>query len=230
VDSPDIVGNLASAANFARFQLPELFPRLHHALYLDIDIVVQGDVAEVWHYLLTSSKMMVAVPRSSVTYGGIFSKTVKQLFQTRYGKAYRDSDPSFNAGLWGMNFDLWREKQMYKEVQFWTEQHAQQALWRFGTQPILLLVAHDQWDHLPQEWNVDGLGWNADIPQQMLNSAKLLHWSGKNKPWLSGGLYRDLWTPYQPLECSGQGQCVEDRGEGWVCKCQQGISGPLCHG
>lgn len=63
VDSPDIVGNLASAANFARFQLPELFPRLHHALYLDIDTVVQGDVAEVWHYLLASRKMMVAVSR-----------------------------------------------------------------------------------------------------------------------------------------------------------------------
>ena len=63
IDSPDVVGNLASAANFARFQLPELFPRLHHALYLDIDTVVRGDVAEVWHYLHTSRKMMVAVPR-----------------------------------------------------------------------------------------------------------------------------------------------------------------------
>ena len=66
VDSPAIVGNLASAANFARFQLPELFPRLHHALYLDIDTVVQGDVAEVWDHLLTSRKMMVAVPRYNV--------------------------------------------------------------------------------------------------------------------------------------------------------------------
>ena len=67
-------------------------------------------------------------------------------------------------------------------------QHAQQALWRFGTQPILLLVAHDQWDYLPQEWNIDGLGWNADIPQQILNSAKLLHWSGKSKFFI----YNDL--------------------------------------
>ena len=63
VDSPDVVGNLASAANFARFQLPELFPQLHRALYLDIDTIVKGDITELWHYLVSSTQMMVAVPR-----------------------------------------------------------------------------------------------------------------------------------------------------------------------
>lgn len=158
---------------------------------------------------------------------------------------------------------------MQDEVQYWTQQvsllpglfcvptfsciltsqHSQQALWRFGTQPILLLLAHDQWDHLPLEWNVDGLGWNGDIPQHVLDTAKLLHWNGKSnhtptmhviyvttifrscldKPWLSSGLYQHLWTPYQPLECSGQGQCEVDRSEKWVCKCEQGFSGQLCN-
>lgn len=90
---------------------------------------------------------------------------------------------------------------MHDEVEYWTQQasllpwlycvrtsltctvtsqHSQQALWRFGTQPILLLLAHDQWEHLPMEWNVDGLGWNGGIPQHVLDSAKLLHWNGKS--------------------------------------------------
>ena len=63
VDSAEVVGNLESAANFARFLLPDLFPHLHYAIYLDIDTVVQGDISEVWHYLKTSDKMIVAVPR-----------------------------------------------------------------------------------------------------------------------------------------------------------------------
>ena len=63
VDSPDTVGNLASAANFARFMLPHLFPQLHYAVYLDTDTLVLGDVAEVWSHLISSNKMMVAVPR-----------------------------------------------------------------------------------------------------------------------------------------------------------------------
>lgn len=93
---------------------------------------------------------------------------------------------------------------------------------------------------------MDGLGWNGDIPQHMLDTAKLLHWNGKSnhtptmlcmllfrscldKPWLSSGLYQHLWTQYQPLECSGQGQCEEDSSEKWVCKCEQGFSGQLCN-
>ena len=63
VDSPDTVGNLASAANYVRFLLPQLLPHLHHILYLDIDILVKNDISEIWYYLMTSKKMMVAVPR-----------------------------------------------------------------------------------------------------------------------------------------------------------------------
>ena len=88
-------------------------------------------------------------------------------------------------------------------------QHAQQALWRFGTQPILLLVAHDQWDHLPQEWNIDGLGWNPDIPQQMLNSAKLLHWSGKSKSFIYSSLqFVSLCSAFQTSHGSLVGSTV----------------------
>lgn len=63
VDPPGLVGDLSSAANFARFQFPDLFPSLHRALYLDVDTLVQGDVAELWNVLSTSDKLMVAVPR-----------------------------------------------------------------------------------------------------------------------------------------------------------------------
>ena len=67
-DSPDLVDSLSSAANFARFQLPDLLPQLHRALYLDVDTLVQGNVLEIWQHLLASSKMMVAVPRCSCMY------------------------------------------------------------------------------------------------------------------------------------------------------------------
>ena len=51
-DSPDLVESLSSAANFTRFQLPDLLPQLHRALYLDVDTLVQGNVLEVWQHLL----------------------------------------------------------------------------------------------------------------------------------------------------------------------------------
>ena len=35
-------------------------------------------------------------------------------------------------------------------------QHAQDPLWRLGTQPIMLMVAHGQWEELGTQWNVNG--------------------------------------------------------------------------
>ena len=29
------------------------------------------------------------------------------------------------------------------------------------------------------------------------------------KPWLSDGLYQSYWLPYQPVECSNHGNCIE---------------------
>ena len=40
----------------------------------------------------------------------------------RYKKTFSDSEPSFNAGLWGMNFDLWRKQEMKTEVEYWMQQ------------------------------------------------------------------------------------------------------------
>lgn len=60
---PEDVGNLASPANFARFQFHTLFPQLRRAIYLDADTVVHGDIAQVWRRLVGSRKVLVAVPR-----------------------------------------------------------------------------------------------------------------------------------------------------------------------
>lgn len=57
------VGNLASPANFARFQFHTLFPQLSQAIYLDADTVVLGDIAQVWRRLTESKELLVAVPR-----------------------------------------------------------------------------------------------------------------------------------------------------------------------
>ena len=67
---PEDVGNLASPANFARFQFHTLFPQLSQAIYLDADTVVLGDIAQVWRRLAESKELLVAVPRWVLTHHG----------------------------------------------------------------------------------------------------------------------------------------------------------------
>ena len=61
--SPDDVGNLASAGNYARFFFHRLFPSLQKAVYLDMDTVVQADIEELWQQMCLSQDLMLAAPR-----------------------------------------------------------------------------------------------------------------------------------------------------------------------
>ncbi len=57
------VGRLASPGNFARFYFHTLFPKLSRAVYLDVDTLVIGDVAEVWKQLKSAKTLLLAAPR-----------------------------------------------------------------------------------------------------------------------------------------------------------------------
>ncbi len=98
----------------------------------------------------------------------------------RYQREFRSDDVTFNAGVYGVNLDLWRENRIHDEVAYWMHQvqhyskiifqqipsntssphpptqQAKAPLWKYGTQPIMLLVAHGQWGHLDPHWNVNG--------------------------------------------------------------------------
>lgn len=70
-----IVGNLSSLANFARFFLHELFPTVSKALYLDVDTIVQGDIAELWRQLESSDQLLMAAPRYCAESACVLSHT-----------------------------------------------------------------------------------------------------------------------------------------------------------
>ena len=115
---------------------------------------------------------------------------------SRYGTHLALDSPTFNAGVYGVNLARWRREEVHQEVLFWMQQvsshliiiipltlspsqHVQKSLWKLGTQPLLLLVAHSRWAAVDSRWNVDGLGWRGDLSPQLLSQAFILHWSGK---------------------------------------------------
>lgn len=57
----------------------------------------------------------------------------------RRGTTFAGADPTFNAGVWGMNFDLWRAQNLNKEVEFWMDQVSTPlpALSTFGVSAVL---------------------------------------------------------------------------------------------
>ncbi len=98
----------------------------------------------------------------------------------------------------------WRAQNLTEEAAWWMRQHAASAdgLWALGSQPPLHLALHGRWAALPPSWNLDGLGRVGSLTPPALGAAKLLHWTGKRKPWLPDGLYVERWRRYVPWLCA----------------------------
>ena len=139
----EAVGNLASEANFARFWFARLFPGLKRALYLDADVVVQSDISLLWGSVASSQQLLAVVERGSPTYGDVFGDKVMAMFRERlcatlgdysnvidhtplfvprYKRSFKNDHPTFNAGVYGVNLDLWRQKMIHKEVLYWMKE------------------------------------------------------------------------------------------------------------
>ncbi|KAM7311953.1 glycosyltransferase 8 domain-containing protein 1 [Ixodes scapularis] len=67
-----------------------------------------------------------------------------------------------------------------------------------GPVPALLLALHNKTATLDPQWHVRNLGVTAGTQYSRLfvSSAKLLHWSGRFKPWSSRSPYADIWHRY----------------------------------
>lgn len=196
------VGKLASPANYVRFFMPQLLPMLDKVIWLDCDTLVVADIAELWNLALVGAHaddMLAACPRSSVTYGTFFDDRVQGLFKARYSRSFDPAAPTYNAGVFVANLKAWRDTKVLREIFYWMEQQKRTKLWSFGTQPLQLLSFYKQWQQLPREWNVDGLGHDVSGgKQRLVSTGKVLHWSGSKKPWTSSAfaVYQSIWIQY----------------------------------
>ena len=135
-------------ANFVRFVIHELLPKQGKAMWIDADTIVECDVVELMKNALTNTdepkNTIAAVPREGIING-----------LTRRGRKYSsDVTVSFNAGMYIINLDRWREQHMTEMVKRIAAVNRQYGLYLKGSQPPLALVVGENFEHLPQSWNV----------------------------------------------------------------------------
>lgn len=202
--------NLESPLNFVRFYLDKLFPQLHRALYLDADVIVRGNVAELFDSILQNDQLCAATFRR-MTLGdrGVASLKGEKLqsrFYERYSKKIPLHERGFNAGVFFFNLRRWAQLNLTREVEYWIRANNREKLYMLGSQPPLVLSifgSEQRCEELPGEWHLDCLGCMGAgrlKTREQLNSAKLLHWNGPYKPFKTGPgvrrAYRELFDPY----------------------------------
>ncbi|MBN3308699.1 GL8D1 protein, partial [Amia calva] len=208
--------------NFARFYLPSFVPDAEKAIYLDDDVIVQGDIQELFDAQLkaghaaafsddcdsASSKAIVRGAGNQNNYIGFLDfkrETIKKL-------GMRASTCSFNPGVFVANLTEWRLQNITNKIEKWMQLNVAEDLYSRTlagsvTTPPLLIVFYKQHSTIDPMWHVRHLGSAGAgnrYSSQFVKAAKLLHWNGHFKPWGRASSFSDLWDKWYIPDPTGE--------------------------
>jgi lipopolysaccharide biosynthesis glycosyltransferase len=173
--------------------LPDLLPEVDRAVYLDVDLVVRGDLAELAAFE-PSARGVAARPAPTATWA-----TLDRAFERKALEVGRDraarlrslaaaatdlTAPYFNAGVLVLSLQRMRARNFVAK--------ATRAIREFGfrDQDALNLICGG--DFAPLPWY-----WNANPSVEFVDEAKIVHWTGANKPWRDAPvLAKTYWTRF----------------------------------
>ncbi|KAK8469504.1 hypothetical protein PHAVU_005G091200 [Phaseolus vulgaris] len=191
-----------SVMNHIRIHLPELFPSLNKVVFLDDDIVVQTDLSPLWDIEM-NGKVNGAVETCTGEDKFVMSKKLKSYLNFSHPLISKNFNPNECAWAYGMNiFDLeaWRKTNISNIYHYWVEQNIKSdlSLWQLGTLPPGLIAFHGHVHVIDPFWHMLGLGYQENTSFVDAESAGVVHYNGRAKPWLEIAFPQlsKLWTKY----------------------------------
>ncbi|KAG6426146.1 hypothetical protein SASPL_110362 [Salvia splendens] len=189
--------------NYARIYLPDLLPpSLPRVIYLDSDLILVDDIANLWNIDL-HSHVLGAPQYCHANFTHYF--TPKFWSTPSLGATFRRRRPCyFNTGVMVIDLLKWRRHGFTRKLEHWMRIQKRYRIYELGSLPPFLLVFAGNVAPVDHRWNQHGLG--GDNLQGLCRDlhpgpVSLLHWSGKGKPWLRLDAKRpctldNLWSPY----------------------------------
>lgn len=180
-----------SLETYYRLVLPELLPEYDRILYLDSDMVVESDVAELYHTPLGDH--LVAACRdadSAGLYNGYEPRKKKYVDEVLQLKKPYDY---FQAGTLVMNLAAFRETYTTAQILKFSAKEK----WELLDQDILNVLCEGRVQYVDIRWNVmtdyAGLRVKEIIPQapqwlcnmymEARKNPHIIHYAGADKPW-----------------------------------------------
>ena len=175
-----------SPAVYQRLMISDLLPEsLQKAIWLDCDLVVQRDLAQLWdaevgdRYLLAAQDMIVPYVSSFMGVAPYAELGISAA--AKY----------FNAGVMVVNLSLWREHDVAGQVVEYLRRYRRDVV--FLEQEGLNAVLAEKWGELDPRWNqnasVSGRTFfkarhlDEQTYQRVVEDPWIVHFSGNLKPW-----------------------------------------------
>lgn len=171
---------------YSRLLMAEALPAfLHKAIWLDSDVIVQRDIAELWDLEMADCALLavqdLVVPYVSSHYGLARYRELGLPAEAKY----------FNTGVMVVNLDWWREHQVARRTLDYLRENFG-SVWLID-QDGLNAVLSGHWRELHPRWNqiasVAGRPFlkvkHLDAVQyrQVVEDPWIIHYAGSLKPW-----------------------------------------------
>jgi lipopolysaccharide biosynthesis glycosyltransferase len=173
-------------SSYYRLLIPEVIPtHFDKAIYLDTDMVVTGNLAELWNIDI-GDNYVLAVQDDHQLY-----MSIAYDWKTYQALGLSPDAKYFNSGLLVINLEKWRTENIGKQV---LESIKKENL--ANDQDGLNVVLVDKWGELHPRWNQmpriyhysswEKSPFNKDVYNELLHQPYIIHYTATPKPWLAG--------------------------------------------
>lgn len=187
-------GGHISRETYFRFMIPDAMPEYDKVLYLDCDITVLSDVAELYDTNITGYTLAAVRDAEFAGHLGGADKTIQRYINTELGM--KDPENYFQAGVLLLNTAAMRKKHTCSE---WMK--LAEKWYRYHDQDILNVECEGEVLYLDMSWNVitdcdhtrisNVVSYARPQIQDEYRDArkapKVVHYAGHVKPWQSEG-------------------------------------------
>lgn len=174
---------------YYRLLIPDLLPdHYEKVVYLDCDLVVKGDLGQLWqinleeHYALAVQDMWthsVSHPAGLLNYQALGIPS-----DAKY----------FNSGVLVINLKKWRADQISAKAIDYLQHNREYVRWH--DQDVLNALLAGQWGELDPRWNVNIFLFSGDSAQKnspfsddvyndIIRDPYIIHFTSGDKPWVS---------------------------------------------
>ncbi|MDC9825771.1 glycosyltransferase family 8 protein [Devosia sp. ZB163] len=205
-----------SRAALLRTLLPVLLPHLDRVIYLDADVIVTGDIADLWGVDLGENAI------GGVVDVGVYIRMTRAEQQTENELRdcqlllglNPDENEYVNSGVLLMDLAKLREVRFSELARDMDEEYRDRLM--FVDQDIINALLADRMKLLDPRWNVSAQVWSRSgrrrhyyvlerLGREMALQARnhwLIHWTGPSKPWNDSRVaFGGMWWRY--AEASG---------------------------
>ena len=170
---PDLKG---SKMTYLRLLIPELFPDLDEAVYMDSDIIAERDISPIWE-LVPAEYTIAGVPENI---------KLKFIQKRKIDLGLAPEKDYFNAGILWMNLKKMRDIHFADKVNAFIRDYPEKIV--FHDQDILNAILKDDWFPLSRSWNfmTDPQNYDdKDYQTSLTEPVRILHYAGYlMAPWL----------------------------------------------